>query len=53
MSSMSTDARRRRGRGLAGYGVTIITIALILLVVEIVAHQAGNLYSSVSHGLSV
>jgi hypothetical protein len=53
MSTMSTDARRRRTRSVATYGVTLITIALVLIVVEIVGHQAGNLYSNVSQGLSL
>jgi hypothetical protein len=35
------------------YGVTLITIALVVIVVQVVGHQAGDLYSQVSTGLSL
>jgi hypothetical protein len=34
------------------YGVMLITIALVVLVVQLVGHQASDLYSKVSTGLS-
>lgn len=53
MSTMSTNVRRRRSRSFAAYGVTIVTIALVLIVVQVVGHQAGDLYSKVSQGLAI
>ncbi len=35
------------------FGVTVITIALVVIVVVLVGHQAGDLYSNVSTGLSL
>jgi t-SNARE complex subunit (syntaxin) len=52
MSTMSTDTRRRRRHSVAMYGVTLIAIALVVVVVQIVGHQASDLYSKVSTGLS-
>jgi t-SNARE complex subunit (syntaxin) len=52
MSTLSTDTRRRRKHSVAMYGVMLITIALVVVVVELVGHQASNLYSTVSTGLS-
>jgi t-SNARE complex subunit (syntaxin) len=53
MSTMSTGIRRRRTRTLAMYGVTIVTIALVVLVVNVVGHEAGSLYAKVSSGLAL
>jgi hypothetical protein len=53
MSTMSTEVRRRRRLSLASFGVTIIAIALVVIVVQVVGHQAGDLYSKVSAGLSL
>jgi hypothetical protein len=53
MSTMSKDIRRRRRLSLATFGVTIITVALVVIVVQLVGHQAGDLYSKVSAGLSL
>jgi hypothetical protein len=53
MSTMSTDLRRRRRLSAATFGVTIITIALVVIVVQLVGHQAGDLYAKVSTGLSL
>jgi hypothetical protein len=52
MSTTSTEIRRRRRHAVAMYGVMLITIALVLIVVQVVGHQAGDLYSKVSTGLS-
>jgi hypothetical protein len=53
MSTSSTDLRRhRRKRTVATYGVTLVTIALVLLVVQVVGHEAGHLFSQVSAGLA-
>ena len=52
MSTMSTDTRRRRKHSVAMYGVMLITIALVVVVVQVVGHQASDLYSKVSIGLS-
>jgi hypothetical protein len=53
LSTLSTDLRRhRRKRSLAGYGVTLVTIGVILLVVQLVGHEAGHLFSQVSEGLA-
>ena len=51
MSTLSTDARRRRRHSVAMYGVTLITIALVVIVVQVVGHQASDLYSKVATGL--
>jgi t-SNARE complex subunit (syntaxin) len=53
MSTLSTDSRRRRKHSIAMYGVTLITIALVVIVAQVVGHQAGDLYSKVSTGLSL
>jgi hypothetical protein len=53
MSTMSKDIRRRRRLSLATFGVTIITVALVVIVVQLVGHQAGDLYAKVSTGLSL
>jgi hypothetical protein len=53
MSAMSAELRRRRRLSVATFGVTIITIALVVIVVQLVGHQAGDLYSKVSSGLSL
>jgi hypothetical protein len=53
MSTLSTGTRRhRRKRAVATYGVTLVTIALVLLVVQVVGHEAGHLFSKVSGGLA-
>ena len=52
MSTMSTDIRRRRRRGLATYGVMLLSIALVVVVVQVVGHEAGQLFSKVSQGLA-
>jgi len=53
MSTLSTDFRRqRRRRSVAVYGVTLITIALVIVVAEVVGHEAGHLFSSVTEGLA-
>jgi t-SNARE complex subunit (syntaxin) len=53
MSTTSTAIRRRRRHSVAMYGVTLITIALVVIVVQVVAHQASELYSNISTGLSL
>jgi fatty acid desaturase len=53
MSTMSTDIhRQRRGRSVAMYGVTLVTIALIVVLVQVVGHEAGHLFSKVTQGLA-
>ncbi len=53
MSTMSTDVcRGRRLRGAAMYGVTLVTIVLAVIVVQVVGHEAGHLFSKVSQGLA-
>jgi hypothetical protein len=53
MSTLSTDVRRqRRSRTVATYGVAFVTIALVLLLVQVVGHEAGLLFAHVSQGLS-
>jgi hypothetical protein len=53
MSTMSTGIRRqRRMRTVASLGVTLLTIALVVLVVELVGHEAGHLFSKVTQGLA-
>jgi hypothetical protein len=53
MSTMSNDVRHRRRHSVAAYGVTLVTIALVIIVVQVVGHQAGDLYSKVTTGLSL
>ena len=50
---MSADVRRRRRLSVATFGVTVITIALVVIVAQVVGHQAGDLYAKVSSGLSL
>ena len=54
MSTMSMDVRRkRRSRAVvATYGVAFVTIALVLVLVQIVGHESGQLFAHVSQGLS-
>jgi Flp pilus assembly pilin Flp len=53
MSTMSTDIqRRRRLRGAATYGVMLVTIALVVIAVQVVGHEAGHLFSKVSQALA-
>jgi hypothetical protein len=39
-------------RAVASFGVTLVTIALIVLVVELVGHEVGQLFAKVSQGLA-
>jgi fatty acid desaturase len=34
------------------YGVTLVTIVLAVIVVQLVGHEAGHLFSKVSQGLA-
>jgi|HubBroStandDraft_3_1064219.scaffolds.fasta_scaffold743468_2 hypothetical protein len=50
---MSGDLRRRqRTRGWAIYGVTLVTIAVTVVVVQFVGHDAGHLVSRITQGLT-
>jgi len=50
---MSTDVRRqRRLHKVATYGVAFVTIALVLLLAQVVGHETGHLFAKVSQGLS-
>jgi pilus assembly protein Flp/PilA len=53
--TVSTSRRRNdeRGQGLVEYGLVIILIAIVVIVVVgVVGHQANNVFSNVSNGLS-
>jgi len=55
--SMTVPTTRRRddqrGQGLVEYGLVIILIAIfVIVVVGVVGHQANNVFSNVSNGLS-
>lgn len=39
-------------RTLASLAVTVVTIALVVMVVELVGHEAGHLFSKVTQGLT-
>jgi hypothetical protein len=53
MSTMSTDVRRqRRSRTVAHYGVMLVTIVVVVALVQVVGHAAGNIFANVSQGLS-
>lgn len=42
-----------RGQGLVEYGLIVILIAVVVIVVVgVVGHQANNVFSNVSNGLS-
>jgi pilus assembly protein Flp/PilA len=50
-----TSLRRNdeRGQGLVEYGLVIILIAIVVIVVVgVIGHQANNVFSNVSNGLS-
>lgn len=53
--AVSTSQRRNdeRGQGLVEYGLILILIAIVVIVVVgVVGHQANNVFSNVSNGLS-
>jgi Flp pilus assembly pilin Flp len=55
--SMTVRTGRRRdderGQGLVEYGLVIILIGIfVIVVVGVVGHQANNVFSNVSNGLS-
>jgi Flp pilus assembly pilin Flp len=53
--TVPTTRRRdsERGQGLVEYGLVIILIAIfVIVVVGVVGHQANNVFSNVSNGLS-
>jgi Flp pilus assembly pilin Flp len=55
--SMTVPSTRRhddqRGQGLVEYGLIVILIAIfVIVVVGLVGHQANNVFSNVSNGLS-
>jgi purine-cytosine permease-like protein len=51
--SMSGDLRRRqRTRGWAIYGVTIVTVMVTILVIQLVGHDAAHLVSRITQGLT-
>jgi Flp pilus assembly pilin Flp len=55
--SMTVPSTRRRddqrGQGLVEYGLVVILIAIfVIVVVGLVGHQANNVFSNVSNGLS-
>jgi len=53
MSTTSTEIRRqRRGRSVAMYGVMLVTIALAVVLVQVVGHEAGHLFSKITQGLA-
>jgi hypothetical protein len=53
MSTLSTNVRRqRRLYTVAQYAVTLVTLALVVLLVQVVGHAAGNIFANVSQGLS-
>jgi hypothetical protein len=43
----------RRLRGSARYGVMLVTIALAVLSILALAHEAEHLFSGISHGLAI
>jgi uncharacterized membrane protein YcjF (UPF0283 family) len=53
VSTTSSDLRRRhRTRAWATYGATLVSIVVIILVVEVVGHEAGHLFTKISQGLA-
>jgi hypothetical protein len=53
MATMPSQAERRhRTRGWALYGVTLVTILLVILAVPIVGHEAGVFAAKISQGLA-
>lgn len=44
--------RRHRTRGWALYGVTLISVLLVVVVVQVVGHEAGDLAAKISQGLA-
>jgi t-SNARE complex subunit (syntaxin) len=44
--------RRQRTRGWALYGVTLVTIVVIVALVQIVGHEAGDLAVKINQGLA-
>ncbi len=53
--TVPTGRRRddERGQGLVEYGLVVILIAIfVIIVVGVVGHQANNVFSNVSNGLS-
>lgn len=44
--------RHGRKRAVAIYGVTLVAIALVLLVAQVVGHEAGLVFSKVSERLA-
>jgi len=51
----STTRRRddERGQGLVEYALIVVLIAIfVIVVVGVVGHQANNVFSNVSNGLS-
>jgi pilus assembly protein Flp/PilA len=42
-----------RGQGLVEYGLLVVLVAIfVIVVVAVVGHQANNVFSNVSNGLS-
>jgi hypothetical protein len=53
LATMSSDLRRRqRTRGWAVYGVSLVTIAVIILVVLAVSHDADHVVTQINQGLT-
>jgi hypothetical protein len=53
MATMPSQVERRhRTRGWALYGVTLVTVVLVIVVALVVGHEAGVLAAKVSQGLA-
>ncbi len=44
--------RRQRTRGWALYGVTLVSIVVLIAVVQLVGHEAGDLAAKINQGLA-
>ena len=53
MSTMPSQLQRRqRTRGWAVYGVTLVSIVVVIVVVQLVGHEAGALATKINQGLA-
>ncbi len=53
MATMPSQVQRRhRTRGWAIHGVTLVCIVLVIVVAQVVGHEAGDLVAKINQGLA-